>query len=305
MTITAVILLVLKASIILSVFAIGLKATFADATFLFRRPAHLLRALVSMNVLMPVVALSIGAPFDLHPAVKIALVVISVSPTPPVLPKKALKAGGSEPYTIGLLAAAAVLSIVIIPLSMELFAWITGVALVMQARAVAALVLTTILVPLLAGIAVRHVAHASADRVAGPIGVFASALLLVCGAPVVIGLAQTIVPLITDGTIFSLAGFALAGLIVGHLLGGPERDNRPVLAFATASRHPAVGMAIAHANFPEQRLVATAVFLYVLLSGVLSALYLSWVKRQRAGSAPAGTREPVEMEKRPHLHGRF
>jgi hypothetical protein len=50
----AVVLLVLKASIILSVFAIGLKATFADATFLFRRPGHLIRALVSMNVLMPV-----------------------------------------------------------------------------------------------------------------------------------------------------------------------------------------------------------------------------------------------------------
>jgi BASS family bile acid:Na+ symporter len=285
MNITAVILLVLKASVILSVFAIGLKATFADATFLFRRPAHLLKALISMNVLMPVVALSIGAPFDLHPAVKIALVVISVSPTPPILPKKALKAGGTEAYTIGLLVAVAVLSIVVIPLAMELFERITGVALVMQARAVAALVLTTILMPLLAGIAVRRFAHAGADRMAEPIGVLASVLLLVCGVPVVIGLARTIVSLITDGAILSLAGFALAGLIIGHLLGGPEPDNRPVLAFATASRHPAVGMAIAHANFPEQKLAGAAIFLYVLLSAVLSALYLSWVKRQRAGRA--------------------
>jgi bile acid:Na+ symporter, BASS family len=84
---TAVILLVLKASIILSVFAIGLKATLADAMFLFRRPGHLLRALLSMNVLMPLIALAVAVPFDLHPAVKIALVVISVSPTPPILPK--------------------------------------------------------------------------------------------------------------------------------------------------------------------------------------------------------------------------
>jgi BASS family bile acid:Na+ symporter len=94
--VTAAILLVLKASIILSVFTIGLKATFADATSLFRRPDHLLRAFLSMNVLMPLVALAVGAPFDLHPAVKIALVVIAVSPTPPIFPKKALKAGGTE-----------------------------------------------------------------------------------------------------------------------------------------------------------------------------------------------------------------
>src|SRR6185436_4971331 len=79
----------------------------------------LIRALLSMNVLMPLTALAVGAPFDLHPAVKIALVVLSVSPTPPVLPKKALKAGGTEAYTIGLLVAAAALSIVVIPLSME------------------------------------------------------------------------------------------------------------------------------------------------------------------------------------------
>jgi BASS family bile acid:Na+ symporter len=83
MNMTAVILLMLKTSIILSVFAIGLKATFADATFLFRRPGHLLRALLSMNVLMPLAAMAFAAPFHLHPAVKITLLVISVSPTPP------------------------------------------------------------------------------------------------------------------------------------------------------------------------------------------------------------------------------
>jgi BASS family bile acid:Na+ symporter len=88
MSMTAIILLVLKVSIILSVFAIGLKATLADATFLFRSPGHLVRALLSMNVLMPLTALALAAPFDLHPAVKIALVVISVSPIPPILPKK-------------------------------------------------------------------------------------------------------------------------------------------------------------------------------------------------------------------------
>ena len=38
MNLHSLILLVLKASIFLTVFALGLQATFADATFLFRRP---------------------------------------------------------------------------------------------------------------------------------------------------------------------------------------------------------------------------------------------------------------------------
>ena len=56
MDLGAAILLASKISIALSVFALGLKATLADATFLFRRPSQLVRAFMSMNVLMPLIA---------------------------------------------------------------------------------------------------------------------------------------------------------------------------------------------------------------------------------------------------------
>lgn len=283
MNMVAIILLALKASIILSVFAIGLKATFADATFLFRRPRYLIRALLSMNILMPLVALAIGKAFALYPAVKIALVAISVSPIPPILPNKALKAGGKEDYTIGLLVALSALSIFVIPIMMEIFEAITGVSLAMQPRSIAVVVLTTILLPLLAGIAVRKIAPTVADRAAKPIGILAAALLILSALPVLIGSTRMVFSLVGDGTILSLAGFALVGLIIGHLLGGPELDNRSVLALATASRHPAVALAIAHANFPEQKLAGVAVLWYLILSGIVSAFYLAWVKRKRAG----------------------
>ena len=196
----AIILLMLRASIILSVFAIGLKATFADATFLFRRPADLLRALLSMNVLMPLAAVAFAAPFDLHPAVKITLLVISVSPPPPILPLKALKAGGTEAYTIGLLVAAAVLSIVVIPLSLEVFEEFIGVSLAIGAGEVAALALTTIVMPLLVGITVRRAVPTTADRMARPIGVLASVLLALSAIPILIGLSRATLSLLADGT---------------------------------------------------------------------------------------------------------
>src|SRR5882757_577285 len=133
------ILLVLKISIVLSVFALGLKATFADTTYLFRHPGELVRALLSMHVLMPVVALAMIQTFNLHPAVKIALAGLSVSPVPPIFPKKAFKTGGKDDYTIGLLVATAVLAIVIIPVAMEIFERIVGIPLQMPARSVATL----------------------------------------------------------------------------------------------------------------------------------------------------------------------
>ena len=293
MNMIEVILLVLKVSIMLSVFAIGLKATFAEATFLFRRPGQLFRAFLSMNVLMPLVALALAMPFDLHPAVKIALVVISVSPTPPIFPKKAHKAGGKDEYDIGLLVAAAVLAVILIPITLEILEKITGVPLAMPALS-ALLVLTTILAPLLVGMAVRKIAPAIADRAAKPIGVLASVLLILSALPVLIGMAPTVFSFIGDGRIISLAAFALAGLIIGHLLGGPEPENRPVLALATSCRHPAVALAIAHANFPNQKLTAAAVFLYVISSAILSALYLAGNKRQLGGDAAAETRDSVK-----------
>jgi BASS family bile acid:Na+ symporter len=86
MSLTALILLVLKTSIALDTLGLGLGATFDDTTSLFRRPADLLRAFVSMNVVMPLFALALAMTFSLHPAVKIALVALSVSPRASVVP---------------------------------------------------------------------------------------------------------------------------------------------------------------------------------------------------------------------------
>lgn len=287
MSLAAIVLLVLKLSIMLSVLAIGLKATLAEVTYLFRHPAQLVRALLSLNVLMLLFALALSVAFDLHPAVKIALVALAVSPVPPIFPNKAFKAGGGEDYTIGLLAATAALSVILIPLAMEICERIAGVPLTMTARSVFSLVLTTVLLPLLVGIGVRALAPKLAERVASPLAKVAIVLLVASALPVLIGMARPMLSLIGDGTILGLSAFAVVAFVVGHLLGGPEPANRTTLALATASRHPAIALAIAHTNFPEQKLAAPVVFMYLILSGVLSGVYLAWVKRHDVGH-PAG-----------------
>jgi BASS family bile acid:Na+ symporter len=293
MTLASIILIVLKASIILSVFTLGLKASFADAAFLFRHPAQLIRAFLSMSVLMPMIALGLALSLDLHPAVKIALVVISVSPIPPILPRKALKAGGTEQYTIGLLVAMALLAIIVIPITMEIFEWVSGVALSMRPLSVAVVVFTTILAPLLAGLVVRQIAPTLAEQLVKPIALTATVLLGLTALAILISAAPAVFSLIGNGTVLVFAAFAVVGFIVGHLLGGPDAEDRPVLGLATASRHPGVALAIAHANFPDQKLATPAVVLYLILSVILSALYLAWVNRHRTGGAAAEMNKPA------------
>jgi BASS family bile acid:Na+ symporter len=94
--------LALQTSILLLVFALGLRATIQDATYLLRQPSLLLKSLVAMNVIVPLVAAILAAVFPLHPAVKITLLLMAVSPVPPILPGKQLKLGGRTSYVYGL-----------------------------------------------------------------------------------------------------------------------------------------------------------------------------------------------------------
>jgi len=282
--------LLLKASIFITVFALGLQATLADATFLFRRPRLLIRGFASMNVIMPLLALALVVTLPLHPAIKVALVALSVSPVPPIFPKKVLKAGGKENYTIGLLVATVVLSIVAIPIAMQLFTRVTGVPLHESALSVAIIVFKTVLTPLLLGIALRAVAPSFAERVAKPIGTLATVILVLSALPAFFVLIRNNLPLLFDGTLLSLAVFALIGYIIGHLFGGPDPENRSVLAMATASRHPGLALAIAHANFPQQKLVAPTVVLYLIVSGVVTALASKLMKRAKTPAEAEGQR---------------
>ena len=62
MSLRNLILFGLAASALLSLFAVGLQASLQDATYLFRRPGELVRALLAMNVLMPAIGHVLGGP---------------------------------------------------------------------------------------------------------------------------------------------------------------------------------------------------------------------------------------------------
>jgi bile acid:Na+ symporter, BASS family len=279
MSLQTIILLVLKVSILVTVFAIGLKAGPKDATYMLRRPCELVRALLAMNLLMPLFAVALVLIFDLKPAVEIALVALSVSPIPPVLPKKMMKAGGTESYAIGLLVAVGLLTIIFVPLAMEILQRVLKVPLQMTVGSVAGLIVKTVLLPLGLGIAAHRFWTATAERLAKPISQIGSVGLLLAVVPILITAAPHILALIGSGTIVSLVAFVVFGLAVGHWLGGPQAENRTALAYSTASRHPGIAIALAQANFPQQKQAMAAVLLYLLINTIVSVAYHVWTQR--------------------------
>lgn len=288
MNLEQLIMLAIRASIMLLVFGLGLHASPRDATFLFRHPGLLARSLLSMNIIMPLFAVLVATQFDLHSAVEIAIIALALAPVPPILPSKQEKAGGPASYAIGLLVAAGLFAIVLVPAGVELMGKIFAQELHMTARSVAVIVLLTILAPLTAGLVVNRFAPGLAARIARPVSLAAAALLVAAALPVVVAAWPAVMSMIGNGTLLALAIFAVVGLVVGHWLGGSDPDHRTVLALATATRHPAIALAIAGANFQQQRAVLAVVVLYLFVSTVVAFPYVAWRKRRHAATA-AGT----------------
>lgn len=279
MTLQDTVMLVLRTSIMTTTFCVGLEATLADVTYLFRQPSKLVRSLTAMDIAMPAFALAAVALFTLHPAVEIALVALSVSPIPPLFPRRAAGGAAEHNYIISLLITAGFGAIVVVPLGIHLCGWLLGVPLTMPVSKVLAIIGLTVIVPLLVGIAFRAVLPDLSARIAKPLGTIALVMLVLGALPLVVTTWKPMLSLIGNGTVLILAAFFVFGLTVGHLLGGPEHDDRTALAFATASRHPAMALAIATANFPAQKLAAPAIVLYLLVGLITCIPYTIWRKR--------------------------
>ncbi len=280
------IILALQVSILATVFGFGLRATPRDVSFLFRHRILLVKSLVAMFLIMPLVAISLVSLFDLTPTLSIALVALSVAPLPPLIPKRLSQAGGYAPYGIALMATVAVLSVVIVPLAGRLAGLLLHRPVGIGPGAVAALVLKTILVPLAAGMIVRATLPKIADRIVRPISLSATILLAVAVIVVVAGVLPTVWSLIGDGTILVMAAFVLIGLAVGHLLGGPDPDDRVVLAISSSCRHPAMALALASAGFSTANSGAT-ILLYLLINVLAGIPYTIWQRRKLLPPTPA------------------
>jgi BASS family bile acid:Na+ symporter len=273
------IVLALQISIVSSVFSFGLRATVHELLYLWRRPGLLLRSVLAVLIVMPIVAVVLTRLFDLRNTVEIALVALAISPMPPLLPRKEAKAGGRQPYALGLMATMAALAVVVDPLLVQLLSWYYGRPLGIAPGVIGRIVLMTVVLPLSAGVVIRAWRPGLAERLAGWFGRAGTLLLALAALALLAGAWPVLWAAVGDGTILAMVAFVAIGLLIGHLLGGPEPDHSVVLALSTASRHPAIALSIASANFPDERFGGT-ILLYLIVGALVGIPYLAWCRKR-------------------------
>ncbi len=288
MSIQGLLLVALQASIFLMVLGVGLRVAPGDLAYLFEKPARLVRVLLAINVLAPLVAVAVCKTFSLHPAVIVGLVTLSIAPVSALFSNAMLPlvAPGREAYARGVLFASSVLSVILTPLAVEAIQMLfgEGKAVHVSPLAVTHVVIGSVLLPLGIGLAIARWRPA-ARRWISTIQKLSSLLLLGSAVPVIAGAWPLMGAVVREGTLTAIVLIALIGLAVGHALGGPDGDERTVLAFATVSRHP--GVAIAVASLTDQPLAPLGVLLAVLVSEAATMPYKLWRKRVRAARPAA------------------
>lgn len=177
--------------------------------------------------------------------------------------------------------AISLLAIVVVPLTMAILSAVFPADARIAAAAIARVVLVSVLLPLAAGMLVRRLAPGFAERASPVLSKVAGLLLLAAFLPIVIVAWPAVRELLGNGTALVMAAVVGTGLLAGHLLGGPDPDDRTALAVASATRHPGMALLIAKANFASEP-VAPALMLFLLVAIVVTIPYQVWTKKRAA-----------------------
>jgi bile acid:Na+ symporter, BASS family len=270
--VTAILMLLLKASVVVTIVAVGAGAAPSDVTWLWRQPRLLARSLVAMYLLVPLFAFALVQLFPVGLGVKAALLVLAVSSGAPLLPKK-LKSLGSKEYIFSLLVTSSIVAIVAVPIWIALLTAYFDVSVELSFGTVALAIAKAILLPIAVGMLLHVLAPSTCERLSDPLIRFASLALVVSGI-VLLAVEWKLLLDIGWRGVLALSSLLIVALAIGHWLGGPDADDRKALAIACATRH--VGIAVVVASQFVGARTSVLIVAYFLTAIVISNIYLAW-----------------------------
>lgn len=283
----ALLLQILKISVTVLIFAIGMQSTVDDLTYLWRRPRLLFKSMAAMYVLVPLVAVALARVLPVSFGLKVAMIVVAISAGAPLVPRKLMPLT-NDAYVFSVIANSSLLAIVSVPLWLMALSTLSGAVPEITPGDVGRLLGKAFLLPLAAGMGFRMLMPTLSEKL--------SDILLKVGG-IVLGLGGLTLlvlgwPLLKEAgwiALLVLGLLTVLSLAIGHLMGGPDEEDRTALAISCATRHLGIAVLIA-AAVPGQN-TGVLVVAYLVASILASIPYIRWRKRfhkaERANSPAA------------------
>jgi BASS family bile acid:Na+ symporter len=235
------------------------------------------RALVANFVLVPLLAVGIEQVIPIDPRIAIGLFLLAGSAGAPFL----IKLAGAARSDLGLCAA---LLLLLVPATIVFLPYYVPLAMARPslrslsyvpsgAAAIGLPLLSTLIVPILAGFAVKAIAPVWAGRLVPITGKIATVALVVVVVSTFGANFHDVIRIVKNGALLAGVLLILGAFLSGFLLSRPERSA--VLGLGTAQRNVAAAMVIASRDFTEPDIlvmITASVLVGLLLLFVIASL---------------------------------
>ena len=256
-------------------FSAGLRLTWPEIARSLRQN-HLGWVLPVNFVLVPALTFSLARWFQVSTDTAAGMVLLGAAPFAPVVPTFTRLAKGDLALASALTGLFPFLSAFATPLVCELTLGplLKTSSLHFDLVAIFEVLVSTITLPLVLGVVVRHRAPTLARRLLKPIETLSEAIGTIALIFVVVVEFRTICS--TGGkALLAMALTSELAFLVGYVVSGPAAAARLVVALGTANRNIALALLVAVASFPGTPIVAMVVANGLLLI-LLGLVHVGW-----------------------------
>jgi predicted Na+-dependent transporter len=241
--------LLLNLFVVIVMFSIGLRVSGGELLDVLRKRALFVRALLANCVLIPAIGFLLVRIFPLTPDASVGILLLAAIPGTPFALQFTRQAKTRLAFGAAMTFVLSLVSIAMTPLAVELMPQ----AAQHNQRPILLLISSIMLyvgLPLCAGLwAARH-APKIIPSLVWPLGLLASIVFIFLMWETRLVRREAFNAIRGRGTILAMLLLLLLSMLIGWLIGGPDRESRRVLATSTGMRSVVVVLYVARYCFP-------------------------------------------------------
>jgi predicted Na+-dependent transporter len=269
-------------------FTIGLRVSTGDLYSILRARGLLMRTLVANCILIPAIGFVLVRIFPLTPDASIGIMLLAAIPGTPISLQFTRMAKTRLAFAATVIFVLSLVSIAMTPLVIETM----PETLQHSDRPISSLLATVALyiaLPLCVGVWAARRAPNVAPRLVLPLGILASVVFVFLMWDTRLIRREAFNTMRGTGTVLAMVLLLLFSMLIGWLIGGPDRDTRRILATSTGMRNVIVVWYIARYCFPGTQVYMIPLVYLSLMVPANLLFHLLFIRRRKL--RPAQGRE--------------
>jgi BASS family bile acid:Na+ symporter len=231
-------------------FSIGLSTSSGELIGILRARALLVRTLVANCILIPAIGFLLVRSFPLKPDAAIGIMLLAAIPGTPIALQFTRKAKTRLAFAAAMTFVLSLVSIAMAPLAIETMSQ-AGQRNERPVLILIANIALYIALPLCAGVWVARHVPKIAPKLVLPLGLIATIVFSFLMWETRLMRREAFDEIRGGGTVLAMFLLMIISMLVGWLIGGPDRETRRILATSTGMRSVIVVLYIARYCFPR------------------------------------------------------